>query len=97
MSRMKAYAPFVALWASLVYLVAAMVITGWLCLEAIQVLSRESAKATGQLDFMSPAWVVTSADNAVARLYWLCACVGLGVVFIGMSAVWVAVSSRSRT
>jgi hypothetical protein len=87
-------APFIALWLSLAYLVVALALTGWLCLDAIQVLSRESAKATGQLEFMSPAWVVAGADNAVSRLYWLCASVGLGILFVGMSTVWVSLSKN---
>ena len=72
----------------------ALGLTGWRCLDAIQVLSRESAKATGQLEFMSPAWVVSSANHAVAQLYWVCASAGVGVLLIGMSSVWVAVSSK---
>jgi len=87
-------APLAALWGSLAYLVIALTLTGWLCLSAIQVLSRESAKATGQLEFMSPAWVVSSANEAVSRRYWLCASAGFGVLLIGMSAVWFAVSCK---
>jgi hypothetical protein len=48
-------APFAALWASLAYLVVALTVSSWLCLRSIQVLSGESAKAIGQLEFMNPA------------------------------------------
>ena len=87
-------APFAALWASLAYLVVALTVSSWLCLRSIQVLSGESAKAIGQLEFMNPAWVISNADNAVAHLFWLCVSTGLGILLVGMSVVWLSLDRK---
>ena len=87
-------APYIALWASLVYLVVALAVTGKLCRDSLREFHRGTAQATGPLEAMSPAWVLHTADAAIERLWWLLAAVGLGVLFVAMSAVWVSVHPR---
>jgi hypothetical protein len=88
--------PYIALWASLVYLVVALAVTGKLCLDSLREFHRGAATATGPLSVMSPSWVIVTADAAAERLWWLFAAVGLGVLLVAVSAVWVSVSGTKR-
>jgi hypothetical protein len=91
-----AKAPYIALWASLVYLVVALAVTGKLCLDSLRQFHRGAAEATGPFSAMNPSWVLVTADAAVERLWWLLAAVGLGVLLVAMSAVWVSVSGTKK-
>ena len=61
---MKRRLPFIALWASLVYLIAAMAVTSKLCFDQLRAFNRGAAEATGPFTAMSPAWVIVTADTA---------------------------------
>jgi hypothetical protein len=91
-----ARAPYIALLASLVYLVVALAVTGKLSLDSLRQFHRGAAEATGPFASMNPSWVIVTADAAVERLWWLLTAVGLGVLFVAMSSVWVIVSSTKK-
>ena len=82
----------IALWASLVYLLVATAITGKPCFDQLRVFNQGAAKASGPLEFISPAWVIQEADKALARLWWMCVAVGVGILLIASSTVWVSLT-----
>jgi hypothetical protein len=84
-----------ALWVSLVYLLAAAAVTGKFCFDQLRVFHQGAAKASGPLEFVSPAWVIQQADEALDRLWWMCTAVGIGLVLLAASAVWVSLAGRS--
>ena len=53
-----------------------------------------AAEASGPLQFVSPQWVIRQADVALDRLWWLCVAVGVGILLLAMSSVWVSLSGR---
>jgi hypothetical protein len=61
---MRRRLPFIALWASMVYLIAAMAVTSKLCFDQLRAFNRGAAEATGPFAAMSPAWVIATADAA---------------------------------
>jgi len=91
---MKERLPLIALWVSLAYLVVATAATGKAALDQVRVFNRGAAEASGPLEFISPAWVVVQADLLLARLWWMFAAVGVGIMLIAMSTVWVSLSYR---
>jgi len=94
---MRRRLPIIALWASLIYLIAALAVTSKLCFDQLRVFGQGAAQATGSLDMMSPAWVLATADAAQDRLWWLCAAVSLGVLLVALSGLWVSLSSGGPT
>ncbi|HEY7328825.1 MAG TPA: hypothetical protein VH592_14375 [Gemmataceae bacterium] len=91
-----AKAPYIALWASLLYLVVALAVTGKLCLDSLRQYHRGAAEATEPFSVMSPSWVIVTTDAAVERLWWLLTAVGLGILLLAMSAVWVSASGTNK-
>jgi hypothetical protein len=91
---MRARFPYFALWTSLMYLLAATAITGKLCFDQLRVFNQVAATASGPLEFLSPAWVVQQADLAMGRLWGMCAAIGLGIVLIAASTMWVSLAGR---
>jgi hypothetical protein len=83
-----------ALWASLAYLVVATAVTGKLCFDQLRVFYQGAAEASGPFQFVSPAWVIQQANVALDRLWWMCVAVGVGIVLVAMSSVWVSLSGR---
>lgn len=94
---MRRRLPFIALWASLTYLVASLAVTSKLCFDQLRAFGRGAAQATGSLDLMSPAWVIATADAAQDRLWWLCAAGGLGVLSVALSGLWVSLTAGGPT
>jgi hypothetical protein len=94
---MSRQVPFIALWASLVYLIAALAVTSKLCFDQLRGFARGAAQASGPFDATNPAWVIMMADAAQDRLWWMCAAMGLGALLIALSALWVSLSSRGPT
>jgi hypothetical protein len=94
---MKHQLPLIALWASLVYLLIASSVTGKACFDQIRVFNQGAAKASGPLEFLSPAWVIQEADVAMVKLWWMCLAIGVGIVLIAASTVWVSLSGRRAT
>jgi hypothetical protein len=91
---MKPRLPWVALWSSLVYLIVATALTGKLCFDQMLVFGQGAAQASGSLQAVSPVWVVQEANAALARLWWMCAAIGVGIVLIAASVVWVSAAGR---
>jgi hypothetical protein len=94
---MRRRIPFIALWSSLAYLIAAMGVTSKLCFDQLRAFSRGAAEATGPFAMMTPAWVMATADAAQERLWWLCASSGLGILLVALCALWVSLSSSEST
>src|SRR5262245_15758645 len=94
---MKPRLPVLTLWASLLYLLIATAVTGKLCFNQLRVFNQGAAKASGPTEFVNPAWVIREADKALDRLWWMCAAVGVGIVLIAVSAVWVSLSGQVST
>jgi hypothetical protein len=94
---MRRRLPFIALWASLAYLIAALAVTSKLCFDQLRAFARGAAQAGGPFDAMSPAWVIMMADTAQERLWWMCAATGFGILLIALSALWVSLSPRGAT
>ena len=93
---MKRLLPLVALWASLGYLVAVTAFTGRLAFDQARVFNQGAAQASGPLEFISPSWLLQQTDLLLVRLWWMFLAVGIGIVFIAMSTVWVSLS-RGRS
>jgi hypothetical protein len=95
---MRRRLPFLALWASLVYLLAAFTVTSKLCFDLLRAVVREAASATGGGFIgvaISPSWVVSMADAIADRLWWLCAATGFGILLTALSALWISLSPRA--
>ena len=93
---MRRRLPIITLWASLVYLLAALVVTSKLCFDQLRAFGLGAAEATGPFSTMSPGWVIVTADAALGRLWWLCVATGLGILLVALSALWVGLlQSRS--
>lgn len=88
---MRSRFPLIALWASLVYLLVATAVTGKHCFDQLRVFHQGAAQASGPLEFISPAWVIQQADVALERLWWMCVAIGVGIVLLAASTVWVSV------
>jgi hypothetical protein len=89
--------PLVALWASLAYLLAATAVTGKLCFDQLRVFNQGAAQASGPFQTISPGWVIQEADVALARFWWMCVAIGVGIMLLAMSSVWVSLSGRSSS
>jgi hypothetical protein len=86
--------PLITLWASLVYLLIATAVTGKQCFDQLRIFNQGAAKASGPLEFINPAWVIQETDVALDRLWWMCTAIGVGIVLLAASTVWVSVVGK---
>jgi hypothetical protein len=94
---MRIRSPLFALWISLLYLLFATAITGKMCFDRLRVLNQGAATASGPLEFISPSWLIQQTDLAMASLWQMCAAIGVGMILITASAVWVSLADRRRS
>jgi hypothetical protein len=88
---MKRALPYVVLWLSLTYTVVILGVMGKICFDSMRAIPRTAAGIEPGF-MLSKKWVAVQADNALDQLFGLCLLVGLGLLFIAVSAAWVTLA-----
>jgi hypothetical protein len=91
---MRRKLPYIALWLSLAYLVGALGAGGHFCFQAVRGFNKGVAKVPGGMT-VNKEWVIEQADHALEWLLILCGAVGLGILFVALSALWVTLTPAS--
>jgi hypothetical protein len=81
----------VCLWLSLIYLVAAFIVTTTGCFAVLLQIHGSILQYT-VIDFAVRNWISTELDLAFHWFWALCVLVGLGILLVAISALWVSLS-----